>query len=319
MNFENIEVLNVSGNFITEFAVFDLLVNLEFLVELDFDDPRFGNNPICTLANYDVVVIPMFPRLKILDTFKISTRFFSVCTDRKREVELYYATCAATDIAAVQRDIAFFQRGCLEAFASIQRRSALADGDLAAIAESFGANQHSLENFIMQSTEITVKTGGNIAFVRVDEAGEDWEWIQKTPMTKISVTGKAQLVAAWKIICRTVAAEASGSVIRSGSVDVDDLVQTVETIRRWPVAQDRIQSGLSIESDSRAVVVCDVFQNGVFLRRFVLHFEIAVDRGAQSLRGFVRLLRYETLVQFQTRLSWRVLNQYFSLQRHLHR
>jgi hypothetical protein len=56
--------------------------------------------------------------------------FFSVCSDRKREVELYYGIGLATDLSAIHQDKLTFQECCLEAFATVPKSSVLSDGNL---------------------------------------------------------------------------------------------------------------------------------------------------------------------------------------------
>jgi Leucine-rich repeat (LRR) protein len=58
-NRENLENLKLNGDFINDFQVIDILGSLECLTELTLADPKFGENPICLLSNYNVLLFAL--------------------------------------------------------------------------------------------------------------------------------------------------------------------------------------------------------------------------------------------------------------------
>ena len=83
-NYEYLEEINFSNNFIFEFEDIDKLSKLKYLKTLSFSDPNFGENPLCNLNNYRVFLINFLPNLEILDSIKITS-------DERKEISSIYS------------------------------------------------------------------------------------------------------------------------------------------------------------------------------------------------------------------------------------
>ena len=82
--YELLEELNISNNFIIEFEDIDKLSKLKFLKVLYFADPNFGENPLCNLNNYRVFLINFLPNIEVLDAIRINV-------DERKEISSIYS------------------------------------------------------------------------------------------------------------------------------------------------------------------------------------------------------------------------------------
>ena len=67
-----IESLNLAGNYLIDFNNIYILNKLNNLKVLYLNNCNFGENPICTFANYRMMMIHLFKQIKILDQYKIT-------------------------------------------------------------------------------------------------------------------------------------------------------------------------------------------------------------------------------------------------------
>ena len=68
----NLEILNISGNFISDLKDIFILEKIKSLKKLYLSDINFGENPICQYANYRQILIHIFKDLEVLDQVVIS-------------------------------------------------------------------------------------------------------------------------------------------------------------------------------------------------------------------------------------------------------
>ncbi len=69
-SFENskfITELNIAGNFLCSFNDLKIISDLEELKILSLNDPNFGENPICLINNYRLILFNKLSKLEILD------------------------------------------------------------------------------------------------------------------------------------------------------------------------------------------------------------------------------------------------------------
>ena len=85
-----LEELNLSGNLIGSFREIPHLDRLPQLTTLYFNDPHFGDNPICQLCNYQTYTLYHLNRVKVLDYNTVSeeNRQFAEATFVKKK--MYY-------------------------------------------------------------------------------------------------------------------------------------------------------------------------------------------------------------------------------------
>ena len=85
-NFEemvNLEMLNISGNFINDLKDLYILGKIKKLKRIYLNDINFGENPICLFENYRKIMIHIFSSVEIIDQIKVTTK-------EKNEVEKYF-------------------------------------------------------------------------------------------------------------------------------------------------------------------------------------------------------------------------------------
>ena len=70
--YENLEFINIAGNFISDLKDIFILEKIKSLKKLYLSDINFGENPICQYANYRQILIHIFSDLEILDQVIIS-------------------------------------------------------------------------------------------------------------------------------------------------------------------------------------------------------------------------------------------------------
>ena len=68
----NLEILNISGNFISDLKDIFILEKIKSLKKLYLSDINFGENPICQYSNYRQILIHIFKDLEVLDQVVIS-------------------------------------------------------------------------------------------------------------------------------------------------------------------------------------------------------------------------------------------------------
>ena len=85
-----LEEINISSNKISNFKELLNLNRLPRLKNAVFSDPHFGDNPICTLCNYQTYLLYHMPQLEKLDTLAVSedAKAFAEATFMKKR--MYY-------------------------------------------------------------------------------------------------------------------------------------------------------------------------------------------------------------------------------------
>lgn len=82
--------LNLSSNRIGNFKEVLNLNRLPCLTICTFDDPHYGDNPICNLCNYQTYVLYHLPRLHKLDTMYISDDAKNFADSTFMKKRMYY-------------------------------------------------------------------------------------------------------------------------------------------------------------------------------------------------------------------------------------
>ena len=70
--YKYLKTLNISGNLIIDFQNIYNIEKLPKLKKLYLNDINYGENPICTFANYKMMMLHFFKKIEILDQFKIN-------------------------------------------------------------------------------------------------------------------------------------------------------------------------------------------------------------------------------------------------------
>jgi Leucine-rich repeat (LRR) protein len=265
LNLENLETLNVSGNCISDFDFIDLLTKLEFLTEVDLYDPKFGPNPVCALPNYDCLTCALLPRLQVLDCYRIPDRFHTICSDRQREVDLFYDATLGTELTTIDGDWNSFLRAISDIFSAIPKPSLVALPEIEAEIGTLVSAAEGFEKFCRLSNESARKTGGNLAFARVDETTEDWEQLSATSSKRVQLPANVQLSAAWSVVCRFNLVDSDGvSCLCQISEDPIGVVRNPDRSRFTP--------NVAVESPFAFVVFADLLKNETVVAKFVLFF-----------------------------------------------
>lgn len=67
----NLEELNLAGNYLWSFKDLLNLTRATYLRKLSFNDPDYGDNPVCELCNYQTYVFFHLQQLSHMDTMPI--------------------------------------------------------------------------------------------------------------------------------------------------------------------------------------------------------------------------------------------------------
>ena len=79
----NLEILNISGNFIDDLKYLYILGKIKCLKRIYLSDINFGDNPICQFNNYRKIMVHIFNYVDIIDQIKLTNK-------EKLEIENYY-------------------------------------------------------------------------------------------------------------------------------------------------------------------------------------------------------------------------------------
>ena len=79
----NLEILNISGNFIDDLKYLYILGKIKCLKRIYLSDINFGDNPICQFNNYRKIMVHIFNYVDIIDQIKLTNK-------EKLEVENYF-------------------------------------------------------------------------------------------------------------------------------------------------------------------------------------------------------------------------------------
>lgn len=79
----NLEMLNISGNFINDLKDLYILGKIKKLKRIYLSDINFGENPICLFENYRKIMVHIFSNVEIIDQIKVTTK-------EKNEVEKFF-------------------------------------------------------------------------------------------------------------------------------------------------------------------------------------------------------------------------------------
>lgn len=90
LQLKSLEDFNISGNLIGSFKEVLNLNQLDKISILALSDPHFGENPVCSLCNYQTFMIFEFPNIKQLDSLSITdeSRTYADATFMKKQ--MYY-------------------------------------------------------------------------------------------------------------------------------------------------------------------------------------------------------------------------------------
>ena len=69
---ENLEILNISGNFINDLKYLYILGKIKKLKRIYLCDINFGENPICLFNNYRKIMVHIFNSVEIIDQIKVT-------------------------------------------------------------------------------------------------------------------------------------------------------------------------------------------------------------------------------------------------------
>ena len=133
-----IEELNLSNNRLHSFRdILYLAATLPALQRLDFNDPTFGPNPICSLCNYHTFTLYHMRQLRVLDLTAISRDQRSLAESTFHKKRIYYnmrirtllrnmrrvvclaATHAAARMGEVLMSVSMVQRMCADMSAEV--------------------------------------------------------------------------------------------------------------------------------------------------------------------------------------------------------
>ena len=79
----NLEILNISGNFINDLKDLFILGKIKKLKRIYLSDINFGENPICQFNDYRKIMVHIFNYVEVIDQIKLTEK-------EKKEVEKYY-------------------------------------------------------------------------------------------------------------------------------------------------------------------------------------------------------------------------------------
>lgn len=83
--------ITLAGNQIYKFSEVEELTALPHLSELNFADPDWGDNPICSLCNYWTYILYHLPQLDVFDKFRISRESQKQAESTYLKKHLYYS------------------------------------------------------------------------------------------------------------------------------------------------------------------------------------------------------------------------------------
>jgi len=85
-----IEELNLAGNLISNFKDIPNLARMRKLAKLSLNEPHFGENPVCSLCNYQTYVLFHMAQLKQLDSMMISDELRALAEATYMKKKMYY-------------------------------------------------------------------------------------------------------------------------------------------------------------------------------------------------------------------------------------
>lgn len=284
-NFENLEVLNISGNRLPDFNFIHAVKPLQKLKELYLSDPQYKSNPISLQPNYETIVINSLPQISILDTFIIPDKFRQIAQNRINEVELYYQNCSLSELSNLQIASKNFEKELDTDLKFVKPNIDVKINEIYSIYDSFESTQRSLEQFIPKSYELAFRSGGTINFVRINEESDEWQSIIQTTSKKVEISTSSQLTAAWRInhsVARNELFERTNNNIlipRFGNdkrkepsqtflfYRIPELKDCVDILEHWSYnAQNEVNSKtvvptVQIDKDTSSLLVVDEYSN----------------------------------------------------------
>ena len=85
-----LKTLTIAGNKLAKFHEVEEITALPELRQLNFSDPDWGDNPICSLCNYWTYILYHHPHLQIFDKFNISPEALRQAESTYLKKHLYY-------------------------------------------------------------------------------------------------------------------------------------------------------------------------------------------------------------------------------------
>lgn len=86
----SLQELNLAGNLIGSFSEIRRLTHLKSLQVLYFNDPHFGDNPVCNLCNYHTYALFHLQFLDILDSIRLSEEATQLAEATFLKKQMYY-------------------------------------------------------------------------------------------------------------------------------------------------------------------------------------------------------------------------------------
>ena len=288
-NFTNLERLNISGNLLSDFLFIDAVKQLQNLTELNLNDPRYGPNPVTNLPNYETIIVAALPNVSIIDTFSIPDKFKVISKNRIKEIDLYYQSCIASEVTALQIASFEFFKEIESDLLSVNPGSNIQNiEDIYSIEDSYQKSQRYIEKFIRYMYQVAFETGGNISFFRVDESSDIWKMLSSNVTKKVDISSSAQFVAAWQIYNRVVENEFSHAqpVQEFLFLPITDLMDSVDIVKQWHYNAKNIEGlepKVSLNSDFGAFIVVNKMNNEKYSPRYLLLFSTLKEAYLSSI------------------------------------
>ncbi|EAY07200.1 Leucine Rich Repeat family protein [Trichomonas vaginalis G3] len=261
-----LEILNVAGNQIHTFKIFDILQQMQNLKEVYFYDPNYGTNPICEFPNYDIMVGCLLPQIETIDTFSITKKFRSICESRKREVKIYYSAISANEASYCESLKSEFYRNLDKIISDIPFTIELNHEVFDKINEIASRFDHYYKEFKYTATELPMleyKTAGLLHSTRLLEDYQEWNDFSSNISQFVERSTKLDIAAIWEIsnVGATHFLE-EFKAQKTPKVIVYDLAsEAISALCNWTESQHEFSSIINPKSqDTYFVVFCDVVE-----------------------------------------------------------
>ncbi|OHS96166.1 hypothetical protein TRFO_10073 [Tritrichomonas foetus] len=196
LNIPNLQTLLIGGNRFHDFSILDVLSKLDNLVELNIYDPNYGDNPICTLPNYNVISLSMLPQVTFLDTYKVTDRIRQAAIQKKADTRLYYIAKSASDMSEISTKYSELARNASAQVSKITSKISVNSNELARIYSILDEAEfisNTMNEFYRLSSMLSFDSGGTILFNKIEDLNE-----YEMP-SSIKILSDAKLTAVWNI------------------------------------------------------------------------------------------------------------------------
>lgn len=284
VNLSSLSTLNIAGNNFDDFSLFYTLSPLQYLQELYLYHPLYGENPVCSFPNYDVIPISVLPQITILDTYKINEKTKNLCVNRRKHAEIFYSAEASSNISVCYSQLNDFNKQYRQMLSDIDANIKVNKDILLnvyASVDEFESICRSEVEFYRQISTLSYQSGGSISFVEITDEDEI-----NTITRNITLPSWMEVRFVMKLTVVSVQCEkdntGNDNISEYFYAKINDLNEVPKNVQEWKQFQNTINysSNIILENSSESVLVCtkSPISSTLFIPKFFCFFSKSANK-----------------------------------------